>query len=103
MPIEDLKREVLRVSIPRNTKVMEIAATYLDPKMAHALALYIAQETVRLNRDTNEMEDEDLIAAAKKGLEGATQRLRAAEVAYSDVSKRMPTPDALREELERVD
>ena len=103
LPIEKLKREVLRVSIPRNTKVMEIAATHPDPKVAHTLALYIAQETVRLNRDTNETGDEDLASAAKKGLEAATQRLRAAEVAYSDVSKRMPTPDALRDELERVD
>lgn len=103
LPIEKLKREVLRVSIPRNTKVMEIAATHPDPKLAHTLALYIAQETVRLNRDTNETGDEDLAAAAKKGLEAAAQRLHAAEVAYSDVSKRMPTPDALRDEIDRVD
>jgi uncharacterized protein involved in exopolysaccharide biosynthesis len=103
IPIEQLKRNVLRVSVPRNTKVMEIAATHRDPKLAHAIALYVAEETVKLNRDTGQAGDADLAAAARQGLETATRRLRAAEDAYGGVSRRMPTPEALREELGRLD
>jgi len=101
-PFEKLKREVLLVSVPRNTKVMVIAATVPDPKTAHDLALYIAEETVNLNRNTNRAGDDELITAAKSELQSAIERVRAAAVTHSNASARTPTPGWLRGELSRV-
>ena len=101
--IERLKREVLGVSIPRNTKVMEVAATHRDPQVAHALALYIAEEAVKLNRDASRAADTELAAAARQDLAVAEKRLSAARTAFREASQRAPTPAALKESLGRLD
>jgi len=101
-PIEKLKRQVLKVSIARNTKVMEIAATLPDPKQAHAVATYIAEETVRLNRQTNRAADEELIRDARGQVQEAVRRLGAAEAAYLGQRKRTPSPESLRSELDHL-
>src|SRR5579864_5822780 len=44
--IEALKRRVLKVDKPKDTKVLEIGATLHDPKIAQQLAQYIAEQTV---------------------------------------------------------
>jgi uncharacterized protein involved in exopolysaccharide biosynthesis len=79
--IERLKKAVLEVSIPRNTRVMQIGVTLPDPNKAHALAVFLAEETIRLNRQTNRAGDEELIAAARQRLEQAVARTKAAEAA----------------------
>src|SRR5579863_2032024 len=48
-PIDRLKQSVLEVDMPRNTKILEIRATLPDPKTSHELALYMAEETVKLS------------------------------------------------------
>lgn len=80
-PIERLKQAVLQVSIPRNTKVLEISATLPDPRKAHSLALYIAQETIQLNRRTNRAGDDELIVEARQRVEQAVARTKAGETA----------------------
>lgn len=80
-PIEDIKRTVLQVTIPRNTKVLEISATLPDRQKAHDLALFIAQEAIQLNRKTNRAGDDELIAAARRRVEQAVARTKAAEAA----------------------
>ncbi len=77
--IEGLKRSVLKVSIARNTKVLEISATVREPAQAQALALYIAEQTVKLARSVSAETDQDLLADARKQLEEAQARLRQAE------------------------
>ena len=101
-PIEAVKREVLRVSIPRNTKVMEIAATFSNPTKAHDLALYIAEETVDLNRSTDRAREDELTAAAKSEVASLARRLKAAELANQVERIRTPTPDSLQAELTRI-
>jgi uncharacterized protein involved in exopolysaccharide biosynthesis len=86
-PFEKLKRQVLRVSIPRNTKVMEIAATLPDPRQARAVALYLAEATIDLNRRTNRAGDDELLEDVKKQLEEAAQRLATAESAYFEARR----------------
>jgi uncharacterized protein involved in exopolysaccharide biosynthesis len=49
-PIERLKRAVLRVELPRNTRILEISITLPNAAKAHEVALHLAQETMRLNR-----------------------------------------------------
>src|SRR5215813_7517293 len=55
--MESLKRSVLHVSVARNTKILEIAATLSDPAKAYALATYIAEQTVTLSRTTSRTTD----------------------------------------------
>ena len=49
-PIEALKRRVLKVSKPKDTKVLTVRVTLPDPKQAQAVAQHLAEETVQLNR-----------------------------------------------------
>ena len=100
--IEGLKRDVLKVSIPRNTKILEIATTLPDPQKAHALALYIAEETIKLNRKANRAGDDELITETRKRVEEAGRRLAAVEAARNRAAQRSPTPEALRAELEQL-
>jgi uncharacterized protein involved in exopolysaccharide biosynthesis len=84
-PVESWKRSVLKVEIPRNTKILEISATLPDPKMAQGMALYLAQETVTLSRTVNREGDQGLVqdaerqaAEARARLDGVTGELRRA-------------------------
>jgi uncharacterized protein involved in exopolysaccharide biosynthesis len=102
LPIESLKRKVLEVSIPRNTKVLEIAATLPDPQRAHQLALFLAERAVQLNRETNRGGDADLIADTKQRLAAAETKLAAAQSAQSRAERGGRSPEALRSELEQL-
>ena len=90
-PIESLKRRVLKVEIVRNTRIMEISATLSDPRKAQALAKFLADETVQLNRDTLSEGDQELLA----GLEQQERDLRASlehtEAEWSAAASQEPT------------
>ena len=77
--IEQLKNSVLKVTIPRSTKVLEIAATLPDPRQAQALANYIAERTVVLTRDLAIEADRDALADAQKQRDEARAQLEQAE------------------------
>ena len=49
-PVEGLKARILKVGMVRDTKILEISVTLSDAKTAHALALYLGEETVKLSR-----------------------------------------------------
>ncbi len=101
-PIERLKKAVLEVTIPRNTKVLQIGVTLPDPRKAHDLALFLAEETVRLNRRTARAADDELIAAARRRLDEAIARTKTAEAARARASARTPRAemDALDSEVQ---
>ena len=86
MAIDRLKRSVLKVSIPRNTKILEISVTLRDPKPAQALALYIAEQTVRLTRETATETEQDLIRDAQKLWEDARTRMDKTEASFVALS-----------------
>ncbi len=98
-PIDKLKKSVLKAEMPRNTKILEIRATLPDPKTAHALALYVAEETVKLNQAVSREGDQELTAEAEKQAEQARARLRTAEQAWSEATAQAPV-DSLQAELE---
>lgn len=52
-PIETLKKQVLRIGIVRNTRILEINATLPDANRAQALSQFLAEETVGLSTSTN--------------------------------------------------
>ena len=71
--IESLKRKVLEVGLVRNTRVLQIDATLPDPRKAQALAHFMAQSAVELNRTLVSEGDQDLI----HGIEQQEQEARA--------------------------
>jgi uncharacterized protein involved in exopolysaccharide biosynthesis len=82
-PIDKLKRKVLEAEIPRNTKILEIHATLPDPAKAHALAVYIAEETVKLNRAASREADQELTAEVTRQAAEARERMEKAEAAWN--------------------
>ena len=109
-PVDKLKKSVLKADIPRSTKILEIRATLPDPKKAHALALYLAQETVKLNRALSLEGDEELAGEAEKQAAEIGARLQKIEQAWAQASTREPTAqlqaeldsdEALRASLQR--
>jgi uncharacterized protein involved in exopolysaccharide biosynthesis len=79
--IEQLKSSILKVTIPRSTRVLEIAATLPDPRQAQALAHYIAERTVALARDLALEADRDALADAQKQRDEARAQLEQSEAA----------------------
>jgi len=78
--IESLRRSVLTVSKPQGTAMLEISATLRDPRKAQALAQYIAEQTVALNRSMDVQSSVDVtnefrtqFATAKARYENARQ------------------------------
>ena len=85
--------------MPRNTKILEIHATLPDPKTAHALALYIAEETVKLNQTVTRAADRDLAAEIEKQEAEAHARLQRADQEWAKASTDEPA-DQLKAELD---
>lgn len=99
LPIDNLKKSVLKAEMPRNTKILEIQATLPDPKTAHALALYIAEETVKLSQAVSRGGDEELSAVAGKQLQDAQTHLQTIEQAWIEASRQAQV-EPLRVEIE---
>jgi capsular polysaccharide biosynthesis protein len=98
-PIDKLKKSVLKADMPRNTKILEIHATLPDPKKAHALALYVAEETVKLNQEIGRQGDSELASGAEKQFAEVRARLQKAEQDWAQASTREPV-DQLSTELD---
>ena len=81
--LESWKSRVLKVTIPRNTKILEISATAEDPKLAHALALYLGEETIKLNRSITREGDREFSDDAARQLEPAKRNLEEAEANWN--------------------
>lgn len=79
--LESLKKRVLRVTKLRDTKILQISTTLEDPRKAEALASYIAQQTVELNRSLDRKSEREVTEQASRTLAEATDRLRNADQA----------------------
>jgi len=71
--IESLKHQVLKVELVRNTRILEISATLPDPRKAQALARFVAEATVEINRTSVSESDQDLL----HGVEQQAREVRA--------------------------
>jgi capsular polysaccharide biosynthesis protein len=101
-PIESLKRSVLKVEIPRDTKVLEITASLRDPKKAQALASYLADETVKLNRRVSREGDQELITDVEKQLAESRGRVNELESKWSRLVSSEPV-DNLKAEIDAAE
>lgn len=97
-PIESLKRRVLKVDKLRDTRALQISVTLPDPKTAHAVAQYIAEGAVELNRSGAKEADEALIESAAKVAETAKFRLSDAETTWQKAAG-AHSAEALRSEV----
>ena len=110
-PVESIKKSVLQVEMPRNTKILEIRATLAEAKQAHDLALFVADETLSLNRSvTTEDESawnkglEKQQAEARAGLEraqGAMARFAAERPGIEELADDIDAKQQIRETLQR--
>lgn len=82
-PIESLKRRVLKVAIVRNTRIMEISATLPDPRKAQALARFLADSTVDMNRTFTSAGDQDFIRSFEEQERDARAKLQETEAAWT--------------------
>ena len=92
-PIGALKRSVLKVELPRDTKIMEITATLRDPRKAQALASYLADETVRLSKQVGVEGDRELIAGSEAQLAESRARLTAIQDSWARLLAAEPTAE----------
>jgi uncharacterized protein involved in exopolysaccharide biosynthesis len=89
-PIESLKKRVLKAGLLRNTRILEISATLPEPRKAQALALFVAESTVDLNRSMVGDGDQDLLRAMERQQQEARDRLRATEAAWAELLAHEP-------------
>ncbi len=75
--IESLKRSVLRVSKPVNTRVIEISVTLDNPQEAQQLSSYIARQAAALNRSIDAGSAADVVSQAEVLVRQAEERLNA--------------------------
>src|SRR3954465_4231820 len=89
--IESFKKSVLRVTKPRDMKILEISATLPNAVNAQALARFMAEQTVQLSGTLDQRSQGDLTAEVRKQLAAARTRAEKAETARNSFLATDPT------------
>ena len=92
-PIESIKRRVLKVEVVRNTRILEISVTLPDPRMAEALARFLAESSVALNRSMAGASDEDLLQGIERQEREARAALEVSDAAWARMLVDEPVED----------
>ena len=92
-PIESLKKRVLKVDTVRNTRILEIAATLPNATKAQALAQFLAESTVALNRSMVTESDRDLLQGMEQQERAVRARLEETETAWARLLLSEPLDD----------
>jgi uncharacterized protein involved in exopolysaccharide biosynthesis len=100
--IEAWKSRILKISIPRNTKILEISATFPDPKKAHELAVYLAEETIKLNRAITREGDREFTQDAERQLEAAKIKRDKVDSEWRDLLSSDPV-EVLRADIQGLE
>lgn len=107
--IEALKRRILALNKPTNTTILEISATLEDPRLAQALAQYLAEHAVQLNARLDDQSNQDIAREPQRIYDEAASRLGRAEKASDEftrgskvtaISKEVAAAENLQQELE---
>jgi len=88
--VDSLKRRVLKVVKPRDTRLLEIHVTLPDPVKAQAVANFLAQESANLNRSLGRQTDDEFIAEGQRQVDAAQVRLQQTEHAWAEMEKTHP-------------
>ncbi len=97
--LESLQHRVLKVSKLKDTKVLEVSARLNDPKLAQALAQYIAEETVSLSHRESLASDHDFADLAEKQVTEAQRRLSEIQTAWNAMVLNEPV-ESLQSEID---
>jgi capsular polysaccharide biosynthesis protein len=89
--IESLKAQVLKVTKLRDTKILEISATLLQPELAQQFVNYIAEETVKLSRSESLATDREVISDAEHQFADAELRLAQVQRTWAEHESRQPS------------
>lgn len=90
VPIENLKSRMLKVTKPKDQKILEISATLPDGTKAQQFAQYIAEQTVSMNRSLESDSTRDLTSDATKLVDAGWNRLKNAREARDAFLARQP-------------
>lgn len=99
--LESWKRRTLKVTKLRDTKALQIAVTLPDARQAQAMAQFLADETVNLNRSANRANDQDLVDDAQTQMREAQARIDQEQAAWRDFNAREPV-EGLRGEVQTL-
>ncbi len=99
--MESMKRRIFTVGKVKDTKVLHITVTLTDPKKAQALAQFLAEETVELNRSTSLANDQDLLDQARARVTEAQQHLTEQQTAWRELSVKQPY-ESMRADVEAL-
>ncbi len=91
--IESLKKSVLKVALVRNTRILEISATLPDPRKAQALAKFLAESTVDLNRTIVTESDRELSHGLEQQEVDARGRLNQIDAEWAKLLSSEPVED----------
>jgi succinoglycan biosynthesis transport protein ExoP len=91
--VESIKNRVLKVTLVRNTRILEIAATLPNAVKAQALARFLAESTVELNRSVVNEGDQDLIQGLEQQQGEARGRLENLEAQWARLVATEPVED----------
>lgn len=84
--LESFKRRVLRVSKPKDTKVLEISVTLPDAAQAQAVVQYLTDETVALDRSVAHAGDRQVLDYMQQELDRTQKELDRARGAAAAVT-----------------
>jgi succinoglycan biosynthesis transport protein ExoP len=91
--IESLKKHVLKVALVRNTRILEIAATLPDARLAQQLAKFLAESTVDLSRALITEGDRDLLQGIGQQEREIRANLDGIETAWARLLSEEPVDD----------
>lgn len=100
-PIESLEKSVLKVGLVRNTRILEIAATLPNPARAQALAQFLAEQTVALNRSLTAQSGNALLSDIEQQERAARARLDQSDKEWTEVLASKPVAD-LQSEIDQA-
>jgi capsule polysaccharide export protein KpsE/RkpR len=100
-PVESLKKRLLKVALLHNTRILEISATLTDARKAQAVAQFVAESTVELNRSLTVSGDRELVQGVEQQAVDTRGRLDATESQWAHQLAREPVEE-LRAEMENA-
>jgi uncharacterized protein involved in exopolysaccharide biosynthesis len=84
-PLESVKARVLKVGLLRNTRILEVAATLPDPRKAQALAQFLAESTVDMNRSFVTDTDQEFLRGIEQQERDSRAKLQEIDAAWARI------------------
>ena len=96
--ISALRKQILKVAVEHQSRVLLVSATLPNPKDALAMVQYITQQGIQASRDESLAGDRDSLASVTQELASARERLDKARSEWERIAHD-DTPETLRAEV----